>query len=83
MRCSLARAGGHGTVWPMRELLILAIHLLVTLVKLLRPGGVRTVEVGAKGGIKVLRAHVEFKMGAGGGCASPIGPDLNFFQHRA
>ena len=27
----------------MRELLILAIHLLVTLVKLLRPGGVRTV----------------------------------------
>ncbi len=43
MRCSLAHAGGHGTVRRMRELLILAIHLLVTLVKLLRPGGVRTV----------------------------------------
>ena len=27
----------------MRELLILAIHLLVTVVKLLRPGGVRAV----------------------------------------
>ena len=26
---------------PMRELLILAIHLLVTFVRLLRPGGVR------------------------------------------
>ena len=43
MRCSLARAGGHGTVRPVRELLILAIHLLVTFVKLLRPGGVRAV----------------------------------------
>ena len=43
MRCSLAHAGGHGTGRRMRELLILAIHLLVTLVKLLRPGGVRTV----------------------------------------
>jgi len=41
--CSLAGDGGHGTVRPMRELLILAIHLLVTLVKLLRPGGVRAV----------------------------------------
>ena len=30
---------GHGTVRLMRELLILAIDLLVTLVKLLRPGG--------------------------------------------
>jgi hypothetical protein len=26
---------------PMRELLILAIHLLVTFARLLRPGGVR------------------------------------------
>ena len=43
MRWSLAGVGGHGTVRLMRELLILAIHLLVTLVKLLRPGGVRAV----------------------------------------
>ena len=43
MRCSLARAGGHGTVGPMRELLILAIHMLVTFATLLRPGGVRAV----------------------------------------
>ncbi len=43
MRCSLANAGGHATVCPMREFLILAIHLLVTLVKLFRPGGVRAV----------------------------------------
>src|SRR6267154_1516043 len=43
MRCSLARAGSHGTVRPMRELLLLTIHLLVTFAKLLRPGGVRAV----------------------------------------
>ena len=43
MQCSLADAGGHGTVCPMRDLFILAIHLLVTLVKLLHPGGVRAV----------------------------------------
>jgi putative transposase len=43
VRCSLARVGGHGTVRPIRELLILAIHLLVTLVKLVRPGGLRAV----------------------------------------
>ena len=43
MPCSLARAGGHVTVRPMRDLFILAIHLLVTLAKLLRPGGVRAV----------------------------------------
>ena len=43
MRCSLARAGGHGTVRPVRDLLILAIHLVVTLAKLLRPGGLRAV----------------------------------------
>src|SRR5438445_873822 len=39
--CSLARTGGDGTVRPMRELLILAIHLLVAFAKLLRPGGLR------------------------------------------
>ena len=43
MRCSLARAGDHGSVRPRRELLILAIHLLVTFTKLLRPSGVRAV----------------------------------------
>jgi putative transposase len=41
--CSLAGAGGHGTVRPMRDLFILAIHLLVNLVKLFRPGGVRAI----------------------------------------
>ena len=41
--CSLACVGGRGTVYPMRELLILAIHLLVTVAKLLRPGGARAV----------------------------------------
>ena len=40
VRCSLARTGGDGTVRSMRELLILAIHLLVTLAKLVRPRGV-------------------------------------------
>ena len=43
MPCSLARTGGDATVRSMRELLILAIHLLVTFAKLLRPGGVRAV----------------------------------------
>ena len=43
MRWSLAGVGGDGTVHPMRELLILAIHLLVTFLKLLRPGGLRAV----------------------------------------
>ena len=38
-----ARDAGHGTVRPMRELLILAIHLLVTVAKLVRPGGARAV----------------------------------------
>ena len=33
----------HGSVLPMRELLILAVHVLVTCAKLLRPGGVRAV----------------------------------------
>src|SRR5712692_7373549 len=40
MPCSLARDGGRRTVRLMRELLVLAIHLLVTLARLLRPGGV-------------------------------------------
>ena len=31
------------TVRPIRELLILTIHLLVTFARLLRPGGVRAV----------------------------------------
>jgi hypothetical protein len=39
VRSSLARAGRHATVRPMREILILAIHLLVTFAKLVRPGG--------------------------------------------
>ena len=43
MRCSLAWDGGDVTVRPVRDLLILAIHLLVTFAKLLRPGGVRAV----------------------------------------
>ena len=43
MRCSLARAGDDGTVHPVRDLLILAIHLLVTVAKLIRPGGARAV----------------------------------------
>jgi len=43
LRCSLARAGDDGTVHPVRDLLILAIHLLVTVAKLLRPGGARAV----------------------------------------
>jgi putative transposase len=43
VRCSLARADEHATVSPMRELLILAIHLLVTVAKLIGPGGVRAV----------------------------------------
>ena len=38
---SLAPDGNRGTVRPMRELLVLAIHLLATFAKLLRPGGVR------------------------------------------
>ena len=40
----LAGAVGHHTVCPERDLLILAIHLLVTFAKLLRPGGVRAVD---------------------------------------
>ena len=43
MRCSLARAGDHGTVHSVPDLLTLGIHLLVTVAKLLRPGGVRAV----------------------------------------
>ena len=43
MRCSLARDSGHGTVRLMRELLILAVHIIVTFAKLLRRGGVRAI----------------------------------------
>jgi len=43
MRCSLTRAGDHGTVHSVPDLLTLVIHLLVTVAKLLRPGGVRAV----------------------------------------
>jgi putative transposase len=43
MRCSLAGSRSHDTVCPVRDLLILAIHLLVTFAKLLRPGGVRAI----------------------------------------
>ena len=42
--CSLARTGGYGTVRPVREVLVLALHLLVALAKLLNPGGVREIE---------------------------------------
>ena len=40
-------------------------------------------EVGAKGGIKVLRAHVECKMGGRDEGPTQLGPDLKFFEHRA
>jgi len=43
VRCSLARTGGDGNVRSMRELPILAIHLLVIFAKLLRPGSARAV----------------------------------------
>jgi hypothetical protein len=35
--------GGRDNVQRMRDLLLLAIHLFVTIEKLLRPGGVRAV----------------------------------------
>ena len=41
--CSLAREAHRGSVRSMRERLILAIHLVVTCAKLLRPGGARAV----------------------------------------
>ena len=41
--CSLAQHCRRDSVPAMRELLLLAIHLLVTLAKLLRPGGIRAV----------------------------------------
>ena len=40
-------------------------------------------EIGAKGGIKVLRAHVECKMGGRDEGPPQLGPDLKFFEHRA
>ena len=35
--------GGRDNLRPMRDLLLLAIHLVVTIAKLLRPRGVRAV----------------------------------------
>ena len=51
MPCTLAQDGGRDNVPIMRDLLLLAVHLLVTLAKLLRPGGTRAVaaEVSAVG----------------------------------
>jgi len=43
MPCSLAYGGGDGRVRFVRDHLILAIHLLVTCGKLLRPSGARAV----------------------------------------
>ena len=43
LSCSLVKIGEGDNVAPMRDLLILTIHLLVTCTKLLRPGGVRAV----------------------------------------
>ena len=43
MQCSLARVGDHGTVRSVPDFLTLAIHIQVTVAKLLRPGGVRAV----------------------------------------
>ena len=43
MLCSLAFNAGRGSVRSMRDLLILAIHLVVTFANLLRPGGIRAV----------------------------------------
>ena len=41
--CSLAFGVGRGSVPSMHDLLILVIHLVVTVAKLLRPGGARSV----------------------------------------
>ena len=43
MMFSLAFGANRGTVHFMRDLLLLAVHLVVTFAKLLRPGGVRAV----------------------------------------
>ena len=43
MTQSLAQFAKYATVRLMRDLLLLAIHHFVTIVKLLRPGGVRAV----------------------------------------
>lgn len=43
VRCGLAWDGGHATARPVRDLRILAIHLLITFATLLRAGGVRAV----------------------------------------
>ena len=44
---SLARKADRGSLRSMRELLILAIHLVVTFAKLLHPGGARAVAAGS------------------------------------
>src|SRR6201988_1872651 len=41
--CSLVQVGRQDSFQLMRDLLLLAIHLLVTLTKFLRPGGARQV----------------------------------------
>lgn len=43
MWCNLAGAGGHDTFRTVRDLLVLAIHLVVTFAKLLRLVGVRAI----------------------------------------
>ena len=43
MPCSLAQDDGRDNVRLMRNLLLLAVHLFVTLAKLPRPGGARAV----------------------------------------
>ena len=43
LQCSLVNIGGRDNVQLMRDLFLLAIHLFVTIAKLLRPGGVRAV----------------------------------------
>ena len=43
MQGSLAKIALRDNVQPMRDLLLLAIHLTVTIAKLLGPGGVRAV----------------------------------------
>ena len=39
----LVNPGGNGTIWSMRDLLVLLVHFLTTLARLLGPGGTRAV----------------------------------------
>jgi len=69
----------------MRDLLLLAIHLLVTLAKLLRPGGVRAVwndrkfnpdlfaRLAAGDGLAPIRRCRALRREACCACAQPIG----------